>query len=494
MEYGPVAIVVAHGLGQQIPFQTLDDVAEGLRAIDRSRRTGPQPQPVARTVELGGERMSRLELKLLAGGTERDVHIYESYWAPMTEGRVSMRDVMGLLVRGGLGGLRLARRPFRRWMFGEFVEFPAPLMTVLWLLLALSVVFAMTFLNTVILIVAAAKVPLRDVSPWLTDVRFSDVTTVFNLHVSAMAPFVGLMLWWGLTRRRLPGWLSLATFAVAVLSTIAAAVTAGLIAWHHASGSGAGSFFARVGVPILPNVFPLWFNNVSWVLVVGAAALVRWFLIQYAGDVAAYVQPQVVDRFYDLRKDIKNCVWATARAVYGAKEYNDIVLVGHSLGSVVVYDALNRLLIDHAVNPAATPEVAGRTRLLVTFGSPLDKTAFIFGAQGSGTEAREALSASLQPLITDERVRPRWVNIYSPWDIISGSLDYYDRPDRSNRNAVENILDPDATTLLAAHVEYWRNPTLFHTILQVLSAPPSYGATLKSTERENPVPSLSTNE
>ena len=74
------------------------------------------------------------------------------------------------------------------------------------------------------------------------------------------------------------------------------------------------------------------------------------------------------------------------------------------------------------------------------------------------------------------------------------SLDYYDRKDRSNRNAVENIRDPDATTLLAAHVEYWRNPTLFQTILGVLASPPSYGATLKSTDRENPVPSLSTNE
>jgi pimeloyl-ACP methyl ester carboxylesterase len=225
------------------------------------------------------------------------------------------------------------------------------------------------------------------------------------------------------------------------------------------------------------------FSSVSWVLVVGANVIVRWFLIQYMGDVAAYIQPQVVDRFYELRKEIRTCVWTTAKAVYGTMEYDDIVLVGHSLGSVVAYDVLNRLLVDHSVNPETTPEIAGRTRLFLTFGSPLDKTAFIFGAQGAGTEAREALTASFQPLITDERVRPRWVNIYSPWDIISGSLDYYDRPDRSNRNAVENVADPKATTLLAAHVEYWRNPLLFKTILQALTAVPSQDATLESTER-----------
>ena len=470
MQYAPVAIVVAHGMGQQIPFQTLDEIAEGLRAEDRRRRNGaPQPQPVARTVELGGERLSRLELKLLAGDRERDVHIYESYWAPMTEGRVTLRDVIGFLLRGGIGGVRLARQPFRRWMFGEFVVFAPPVWTILWLMVALAVIVSLVFLIAVILVVSAAKVPLRDVSPWLTDVRFRDITTVFNLHVAAMAPFALLMAWWMVTRRRLPSWLSVGAFAVAVLSTIAAAITAGLVAYHHTGGGGPGSFFALVGANRAPELFPQWFSNVSWALVVAAGVLVRWFLIQYAGDVAAYVQPQVVDRFYELRRDIKNRVWATARAVYGAREYEDIVLVGHSLGSVVAYDTLNRLLIDHSVNPAGTPEIAARTRLLVTFGSPLDKTAFIFGAQGTGSEAREALAASVQPLITDEQVRPRWVNIHSRWDIISGPLDYYDRPDRSNRHAVENVVDPDATTLLVSHVEYWRNPLLFRTIVQALS-------------------------
>ena len=70
----------------------------------------------------------------------------------------------------------------------------------------------------------------------------------------------------------------------------------------------------------------------------------RWFLIQYVGDVAAYVQPQVVDRFYELRKEIKKCVWTTANAVYREEEYRDIIVVGHSLGSVVAYDVLNHRL------------------------------------------------------------------------------------------------------------------------------------------------------
>ena len=178
-----MAIVVAHGMGQQIPFQTLD-CPRGC-ATDRKRRDRRRAaEPVARR-RLGGDVLP-VRMKLLAGDCERDVHIYESYWAPMTEGRVTLRDVMGFLMRGGMGGLRLARRPLRRWLFGEFVKFPAPLMTVLWLLLSMSVVIALTFLSVVIVIVAGATAAARRLAVAHRYTRFSDITTVFNVHVSAM--------------------------------------------------------------------------------------------------------------------------------------------------------------------------------------------------------------------------------------------------------------------------------------------------------------------
>lgn len=67
---GAAAVIVAHGMGQQIPFQTLDEVAQGLIERDNLARPKdlPRPKPVARTVALGDERMSRLKLKLFVGG------------------------------------------------------------------------------------------------------------------------------------------------------------------------------------------------------------------------------------------------------------------------------------------------------------------------------------------------------------------------------------------------------------------------------------------
>ena len=95
----PRAVFVAHGMGQQIPFQTLDAVAQGLRRADKRRREQTkQPAatraPVIRTVTLGDERLQRVELTLLTNDGEREVHIYEAYWAPLTEGQVKLRDVM----------------------------------------------------------------------------------------------------------------------------------------------------------------------------------------------------------------------------------------------------------------------------------------------------------------------------------------------------------------------------------------------------------------
>jgi hypothetical protein len=142
-----------------------------------------------------------------------------------------------------------------------------------------------------------------------------------------------------------------------------------------------------------------------------------------------------------------------------------VIIVGHSLGSVIAYDALNRLIHEDRV-PANALRVVDRTRLFLTFGSPLDKTAFIFGAQGHGTtEARESLAASVQPLIQDYIYRPeKWINIYSPWDIISGYLDLYDLPASTSSKKVENLPDPEATTLLMAHTEYWNDSLLVQTL------------------------------
>jgi hypothetical protein len=201
--------------------------------------------------------------------------------------------------------------------------------------------------------------------------------------------------------------------------------------------------------------------------------------------VAAYVTPQALDKFQKLRTEIKETVWKRAHAVYAATQgpapaaspadllYRRCAVVAHSLGSVVAYDVLNRMIQeDEMATAAARLDVIARTPLFLTLGSPLDKTAFVFGVAGKNTtEAREALAASVQPMICDYAFRPaRWVNLFSAWDVVSGSLDFYDLPGSVDPRRVENVRDPAASTLLAAHLEYWENPLLFEILHAELTA------------------------
>jgi hypothetical protein len=81
--------------------------------------------------------------------------------------------------------------------------------------------------------------------------------------------------------------------------------------------------------------------------------------------------------------------------------YDRLVIVGHSLGSVVAYDTLNAMIVaDNHANKER--KVAERTSMLLTFGSPLDKTAYVFrNHKAIEAEVRGALAAQVQPLILD---------------------------------------------------------------------------------------------
>jgi hypothetical protein len=162
-------------------------------------------------------------------------------------------------------------------------------------------------------------------------------------------------------------------------------------------------------------------------------------------------------------------------------------VVGHSLGSVISYDVLNLLLLEDEKNaalrrptspPGPAPRKPGepadplniqeRTKFLLTFGSPLDKAAFLFRTKGGTDELREAAAAAWQPLIQDYGFRPaEWVNIYSWMDIISARLQYYDDPDNPANGGgqrVHNRYDWEAILPLAAHTSYWTDKIFGDTI------------------------------
>jgi hypothetical protein len=550
-------------MGQQTKFETLDTLAAGIARAAGGLLDGP---PVARLAILGEERLPRIELTLSTDGGTRELHLYEAYWAPLTEGAVTLRDVLYLLFRAVYDGVRNGTTEFRRWLFGQYQQFPPQVRTVALLVIGLVALLSLIVINAAVGLVAATRLAAGIGESIVSDGLYGDLTTLFNVLFVVVAAFaIALYLNRSAGRARAPamlrtvaGVLSLFSLVVVVATTIAIGLAVVMLFYlHHTAGP-------AHTLPLLPAAFGLanveWFDDrvaifvptlaiilfgamlvelvirvlvaarrsfqagethkpftvivlVSagvmtlgllaealslgltdwgfavtgdsvlergsvWGLLVVASFFIRHILVQYVGDLTAYVQSHTVDRFDELRTKIKDRVYGQALAIYscrntsGELEYSDVAMIGHSLGSVIAYDTLNRLINDDlAGKPGRRLDVVERTCLLLTVGSPLDKTAYLFGVQREPTNGRDALAATIQPLIQHPAYRPaRWINIHSRWDPISGAIEFYDPlPGRGDpdRNVV-NLIDPDATTLFVAHLEYWRGPLLYQTLLSAL--------------------------
>lgn len=466
----PVAVLVVHGMGQQLPLQTLDQVKEGLvGATKRAGGTAADPQVAAAAV--GAEFLRRVELTLTnSAGKQTDVHIYEAYWAPITEGQIGIKDVMRFLRAAGRNGLRNTRDVFQRWVLGAYVDFGRFPRTAVYLQAAYWTVLSLIVLNSIIILVGGTSAILG--ADRIRPSLLGDLTGVLLIGTGGII-LLALAMW---AHRHLLWLVPICFFPV--LTTLGLIF---VLAYHRLTGAGLGF------IPVPAESLWYWAMLGFWVLLVLASKKVRDVLVEYVGDVAIYVAPHLLDRFSELRKRIRQCVYDTAEQIYGMHTpgtttltYSNIALVGHSLGSVATYDVINTLIARD--NARGTPlKVQARTALLLTFGSPLDKIAFVFAAQGTRTtETRERLAATTQPLIQDYKYRTfPWINIYSDQDVVSGDLTFYDNLNDekakeqidkrySERRCVENERDTKAQTPLLAHLQYWKNEILFdklHTMI-----------------------------
>ena len=256
---------------------------------------------------------------------------------------------------------------------------------------------------------------------------------------------------------------------------------------------------------------------IIWIGLIVFAFWLRNVLTVYAGSLVAYLSPYKDSKFEKLRSDIQQVGLDAANLIYeGYKlpsqwipKYEKVVILGHSLGSVIAYDTLNAMInIEAARNVQGHPNSAvDRTRALITFGSPLDKTAFLFRVQlnienhslDEEGSLRETMVSAVQPLIADYKYRfdparlphgPNWINLWSRMDIISGHLDYYDDPavrkaeekkakqskGKKGKHAiatpegpcVHNLKDRGAWIPIAAHNQYWTTKLLRSTVYDEL--------------------------
>jgi hypothetical protein len=449
-EPAPSAVLVFHGMGQQVRFETLSNLASAI--LDEAEARGGKVTGLQIHLAPKGDTPGSFQARAEIAWADKDknkhaAHVYEAYWAPLTAGKVSYWETIKFLLAAGWNGLRCSlqkpRWSFDRWVFGGFKSMRITRGTPLGLLLTLLV------LGFTVGVIAMGGSALAAVAK------------------GASSPGSGGLVW---------------TVLNTMYAQIAGALPSQPVPWW--------AYLATTAV---------------WIGLVAVALVLRYFIVEYVGDLAAYLAPYKDSQFDELRGAIQKVGLDAARLIYyGSKptpaaekspaepsaspwipDYGNIVFVAHSLGTVLAYDTLNAIFnIENTSNPPGVPNRAvERTRALITFGSPLDKTAFIFRAQFKRDtqvgRLREMMACAVQPLITDYAFRydparsnpgPRWINLWSRLDPVSGNLDYYDDPAHapSPESQVQNIVDPACTVPLKAHAQYWNGKLLRKTVYDQL--------------------------
>jgi len=496
---GKAAVLVIHGMGQQDPYETMDSFARGLVT---HFTTGPPASPLPPAIEPflvnhGDWNETALRLTLQGGATPRGhpvIDLYEYYWAPYTEGKISYLETLRWLRKTALTPLRYlasahelfppekARAAFAREILRiVFLSLPALLLTIL-----LGYLLAK----------ADRIVP---VASSLSDLwRQSGLVRQAGLVVLAVTSALSLVT--GHSYLRLVGedrlfrreglrgrsegaqraWRSYAlwTCAVSVLLSLA-------LAWSLfpllAECAGRVARLHLLGI----------------LAVMAASEFLRRILVSYVGDVALYVNADAKAASYEVRtKILAGAREAILRLLRSPEHYGRIVLVGHSLGSVIAYDLINRLLDEvravHATGPSGG-KLSGvelqKLRGLATFGSPLDKVHYFFRAQVPPAQPIRAQILSfmhgfrrapsnrgygiygfLPYTIPDPSPDFAWINLWALADPVSGHLDFYRVAGgpalRTTANQFE--LPYPMRQWGRAHVRYWRDPEVYALIARHL--------------------------
>lgn len=451
-----VAVVAFHGIGTHLPNSMMSGAAR--QVADALSVRSPQPAPVVSVDAVEGTE-GRIETRIdvtsvTADGKPLTVSVFEAYYSPFLKGKMSVAKILAWLA--GVAFTNFSTKVLKRRIFDEEVSFRPQKHTKLFLALSLGTLVSVIAINgyntEVLLLVAQGKFVPNAGHVALGAGCLLSLLTALAFGISVKAKVDARPV--GPPPKKSKS--NLAGFMVLIGTVIATASASTVLRFLSVSDLPKGH------VP--PSPLAVAFIVVA--LVVYAASWVaRSFLLNYAGDLATYANGYYSSEHFEVRDSIRKRTVGVLEAVRSMDSVDSIVILAHSLGSVVAYDALNKFVLQY-VKAGKDPKV----RVLITFGSPLDKIAFLFRPTSEGSsELMTAAITSRSPLVGSLSVRSqmKWLNVYSNSDIIAGSLEFFDP--RTEDGAVvpsyvgiqvENIDDVQNDAPVASHGQYDKHDAL----------------------------------
>jgi hypothetical protein len=459
--FGRVAVLVIHGIGEQSPYEALDGLGRGL--AERFQIPAGSLEHHVRRREDRTESMVRMPLRAQFA---RELDLHEFHWAPLVQGRITLRQVLAWLLRTSVTPLGMLAR---QW---EVLALEPGAGRGQWLLAIREFLRALAL----VLVVGVIALPFGIVALWAH--RFVEagpvVTRLLREGGGASVALAAALLLAAMGGAMLVGQWHLPRFqdradrrwrAISIGLGGATVVLAAVVGWWGEAGPLLGALLGALrGAPLAALVATV----ISLVL--------RRLLIRHVGDITIYVTADENSAFARTRREVLKGATGRLRQLLLDSEYDAVYLAGHSLGSVIAYDAINHLIREVQAEPAGGALSLAhleRLRGLLTFGSPLDKVNYFFRIQVDG---RQPIRAQIISLLHAFRKRGsardygalafatpkfkglqglRWLNVWSYADIVSGRLDFYQVDEQRQLTYIRPF---------AAHFAYWGDRR-FHALL-----------------------------
>jgi len=525
------AFLVIHGIGQQHPFETLDGFVRGLHQA-LLRKTG-RPWTIRHDLlNFNGSTESRLYLS--SGKTEGNkkeeagaFDLYEVCWAPLTQRQISYPQVLRFLQSAALSPLRYFATNLE--FLSEEKKAGRRTHSTAWLIGRELLRIGLIYLPVFFLIIALGAF-LSDVS------QYQDLVSTLATSLREALPKGGVA--WTLFYAELLLWILLFVTGKSLWDLTKHPASKSInrraeLKWRKALAI----FFVLFALLLIGKVGiegsslrPL-VTHASRSLRIGVVALLlfawtKGVLVDFIGDITIYVNMDENSEFFKTRNAILGEAADKLRWILRQKQYEQVFVAGHSLGSVVAHNAINKLLLeaDQAGNDSSelTWKETAKIKLLVTFGSPLDKVYYFFRTHVQSDQAIRAQILSDRYPFARRHSRPShaagriketswvreygdltfvdppsplllypdqkmaspsfsWLNFWYPTDPVSGHLNFYD-PER-----LQNVkLDSPLRRFGRAHLDYWSDPDFYNKILEEIDPYGKIGDA--HIERAEPLP------
>jgi hypothetical protein len=472
------AVVAVHGIGQHQPYEMSSALAQGLVRIARERGVVAAVEEIVPAPLPGGAPSpGRIYRIVTSADPDTFVDLYEAYWAPLTAGLTSFAGIVWWLFLNTFIPSRLLARPTVKTLFDVGVS----ALTLAIIGAAYYLLFG-AFLQTTSAVARAVANPGASLGAGgalaalaapaaAAPVYLPNVSLDFGRGVAGTAASWHILSAGWSAPARLP----LGVLSIDTLGRILSPVT---LVWLLATAAGVYALFQfvyRLGaVAVDPGDFTkhacgnaviLAASAAVYLLALGAVTpefftygyvyvgfrlvnlSVRKYFVEYLGDIEVYVGRDSKSARFTAQEGIRGrAVDAVRSALMSRENYAEVVVLGHSLGSVVGLDAIRELR--RQAGAALAAEDFRRLSTFVTFGSPLEKTRFFFDRvspqngsrwteflrdvqqtfialiprSGGAPEAEAAVSTAAP---ATEAHRIRWLNYWYFADVIANSLDSY---------------------------------------------------------------------